>query len=179
MHTRLAEAMGYVEEKRRELLKSFDGVPGDRLCRRATPEAWSVAEILEHLRMVEAGVARLITKRVGQAREAGLGEEKSSASVLPSFVQHSTRLENAVLQAPATVHPRPNIDINEAVEGLESSREALRLAAVSANGLSIGEIKHTHPVLGELDLYQWLIFVGQHEGRHRKQIERTLNSIPQ
>jgi hypothetical protein len=38
--------------------------------------------------------------------------------------------------------------------------------------------KHTHPVLGELDLYQWLIFVGQHEGRHKKQIDRTLKSIP-
>jgi transcriptional regulator of NAD metabolism len=99
--------------------------------------------------------------------------------VLPTFEQHSARLESAVLEAPATVHPRANIDISEAVEGLESSREALRAAAVSANGLSIGEIKHTHPVLGEIDLYQWLIFVGQHEGRHRKQIERTLNSIPQ
>lgn len=31
----------------------------------------------------------------------------------------------------------------------------------------------------ELDLYQWLIFIGQHEGRHKKQIERTLNSIPE
>ena len=51
MHARLAEAMDYVEEKRKELLKSFDGVPGDRLCRRATPEGWSVAEILEHLRI--------------------------------------------------------------------------------------------------------------------------------
>ena len=179
MHARLAEAMDYVEEKRKELLQSFDGVPGDRLCRRATPEEWSVAEILEHLRMVEAGVARLITKRVGQAREAGLGEERSTDSVLPTFERHSARLESAVLEAPATVHPRANIDISEAVEGLESSREALRAAAVSANGLSIGEIKHTHPVLGEIDLYQWLIFVGQHEGRHRKQIERTLNSIPQ
>jgi hypothetical protein len=179
MHARLAEAMDYVEEKRTELLKSFADVSGDRLCRRATEDGWSVAEILEHLRMVEAGVARLITKRVGQAREAGLGEEKSTAPVLPTFDQHGARLENAVLHSPATVVPRANIDINEAVEGLESSREALRAAAVSADGLAIGEIKHTHPVLGELDLYQWLIFVGQHEGRHRKQIERTLKSIPE
>lgn len=179
MHARLAEAMGYVEEKRTELLKSFTDVSGDRLCRRATDDSWSVAEILEHLRMVEAGVARLITKRVGQAREAGLGEEKSTAPVLPTFDQHSAQLENAVMQSPATVVPRANVDINEAVEGLESSREALRAAAVSANGLAIGEIKHTHPVLGELDLYQWLIFVGQHEGRHKKQIERTLKSIPE
>jgi hypothetical protein len=179
MHARLAEAMHYVEEERNELLQSFAGVAGDRLCRRATPEGWSVAEILDHLRMVEAGVARLITKRVGEARAAGLGEEKSTDSVLPTFDQYGAGLESAVMEAPPTVHPRANIDINEAVEGIESSREALRAAAVSANGLAIGEIKHTHRILGELDLYQWLIFVGNHEGRHRKQIERTLKSIPE
>ncbi len=179
MHTRLAETMDYVEEKRRELLQSFEGVDGDRLCRRAAPDGWSVAEILEHLRMVESGVARLITKRVGQAKEAGLGEEKSIASVLPSFNPYSAMLEKAVMQAPATVQPRANIDISDALEGLESSREALRAAVVSASGLALGEIKHTHQILGELNLYQWLIFVGQHEGRHRKQIERTLKSIPE
>jgi hypothetical protein len=179
MHTRLAETMDYVEEKRRELLQSFEGVEGDRLCRRTAPDGWSVAEILEHLRMVESGVARLITKRVGQAKEAGLGEEKSTVSVLPSFNPYSAMLDKAVLKAPATVQPRPNIDISDALEGLESSREALRAAVVSASGLALGEVKHTHQILGELDLYQWLIFVGQHEGRHRKQIERTFNSIPE
>jgi DinB superfamily len=179
MHPRLAETMNYVEEKRRELIQSFEGVSGDRLCRRAGPDGWSVAEILEHLRLVESGIARLVTKRVGQAREAGLGKEKSTTSVMPSFDQFSAELERAVMQAPATVRPRANIDINEALDGLESSREALRAAVVSATGLSLGEIKHTHPILGELDLYQWLIFVGQHEGRHKKQIERTLKSIPE
>ncbi len=178
MHARLAETMNYVEQKRKELIQSFEGVPGDRLCRRPSADGWSVAEILEHLTMVESGVARLITKRVGRAREAGLGEEKSTESVLPSFDRHRARLDTAVMQAPATVQPRANVDISEALEGLESSRDDLRAAALAANGLSLGEIKHTHPLLGELDLYQWLIFVGQHEGRHKKQIERTLNSIP-
>jgi hypothetical protein len=179
MHARLAETMTFVEEKRRELLQSFEGVDGDRLCRRTAPDRWSVAEILEHLRMVESGVARLITKRVGQAKEAGLGEERSTAPVLPSFDRYSAILEKAVMQSPATVQPRANIDISDALEGLESSREALRAAVVSATGLSLGEIKHTHQILGELDLYQWLIFVGHHESRHKKQIERTLKSIPE
>jgi hypothetical protein len=177
MHARLAETMDYVEEKRKELLQSFAGAPTDRLSRRLTPDAWSVAEILDHLRMVESGVARLIAKRVGQAKAAGLGEEKSTASVMPSFDRYAAHLEGAVLQSPETVRPRADVNFNEAVGGLEDSREALRAAVVSANGLALGEIKHTHAVLGELDLYQWLIFVGQHESRHRKQIERTLNSI--
>ena len=179
MHPRLAETMTFVEEKRRELLRSFEGVSGDRLCRRAVPDGWSVAEILEHLRMVEAGVARLITKRVGQARDSGLSEEKETSSVMPSFDRHAALLEAGRMQHPVQVQPRANIDISEALEGLESSRESLRAAVVTADGLALGEIKHNHGILGELDLYQWLIFIGHHEGRHRKQIERTLKSIPE
>ncbi len=171
--------MSYVEEQRRELLKSIDGVPGERLCRRADPSGWSVAEILEHLRMVESGVARLITKRVAKAREEGLGAETQTSSVMGSFEPHAARLDSGRLQAPTLIQPRADVDISEALEGLETSREALRAAVVSADGLAIGEIKHTHMILGELDLYQWLIFVGHHEARHRKQIERTLKSLPQ
>ena len=179
MHARLAETMDYVEARRKELLDSFAGVPGDRLSRHTSADGWSVAEILDHLSIVEAGIARLITKRAGRAREAGLGEEKSTESVLSSFDQQSATLETAVMQSPATVLPRTNVDFREARQALESSRQALRAAVLTANGLSLGEIKHTHPLLGELDLYQWLIFVGQHERRHRKQIERTLRSIPE
>ena len=179
MHPRLAETMDFVEEKRRELLKSFDGVPGEKLCRRANPSGWSVAEILEHLRIVESGIARIITKRVAKAREEGLGNETSTTSVMPSFAPLAAKLDSRTLEAPAIIQPKADVDISEALEGLESSREALRAAVVSADGLAIGDIKHTHMVLGEIDLYQWLIFVGHHEARHRKQIERTLQSLPE
>jgi DinB superfamily len=177
MHARLAEAMDYVEQKRKELLESLAEVPDDALRRRAVPNRWSVAEIIEHLRLVESGVARLITKRVRQARDAGVGEERSTESVMPSFDSYRARLESVVLQSPEGVRPRSDVDYNEALAGLGLTRQALRDAAASANGIALSEIKHTHPILGELDLYQWLIFLGQHEERHRKQIERTLQSL--
>jgi hypothetical protein len=97
---------------------------------------------------------------------------------MPSFDSHRERLERAVLQSPEPVRPRGDVDYREALAGLNSSREVLRASAASANGLALSEIKHTHPILGELDLYQWLIFLGAHEERHRKQIDRTLQSIP-
>src|SRR3954462_8842174 len=102
MPARLAETMGFVEEKRRELMHSLDGVSGESLCRKAGPDKWSVAEILDHLRMGESGSPRLITKRVGQAKQAGIGEEKSIAPVLPSFDGHAARLESSILQSPST-----------------------------------------------------------------------------
>jgi hypothetical protein len=177
MHARLAEAMDYVEEKRKELLESFKGTSEDRLHYHVTETSWTVAQIIDHLRLVETGVARLIAKRVGQARQAGVEEERSTESVMPSFDSHRERLDKAVLQSPEPVRPGADVNHREALAGLESSRRALRAAAESANGLALGEIKHPHPILGELDLYQWLIFLGQHEERHRKQIQRTLQSI--
>ena len=177
MHARLAEAMDYVEEKRKELLESFNGTSEDRLHRHVTEGSWTVAQILEHLRLVEAGVARLIAKRVAKARETGVNAEQSTESVMPSFDPYRRRLEQAVLQSPEPVRPGAEVNHRDALAGLESSRQALRAAAEAANGLALGEIKHTHPILGELDLYQWLIFLGGHEERHKKQIERTLQSM--
>jgi hypothetical protein len=180
MQERLAEVMDFLEEKRRDLLRSFESAPADKLGRRAGPDRWSVAEILEHLRMVESGVARLITKRVTQAKAEGLGSEKSTESVMSTFDIYRERLEKrGVMQSPSGVVPRADVGINEAISGLETSRADLLAAVSAADGLSLGEIKHTHPILGELDLYQWLIFLGSHEVRHCKQIERTLKSIPE
>ena len=171
--------MDFVEEKRKELLQSFAGVPGDRLTQHPAGGGWSVAQILDHLGNVESGVARLIAKRASRAREQGLGEEKSTESVMASFDQHRAKLDTMKMESPTTVRPRDNVNIDEALVGLETSRVSLRTAAQEASGLSLAEIKHTHPLLGELDLYQWLIFLGQHELRHTRQIERTLNSIPE
>lgn len=179
MHARLAEIMDFVEQKRLDLLKSVEGVAREKLGLRPGPNTWSVAENIEHLRMVEAGIARIITKRVGQAREAGIGEEQATSSVMPSFARYAEVLDSSILKTPEGVKPRADVDVAEALDGLASSRAALRSAVAAADGVPLAEIRHTHPVVGELDLYQWLIFVGHHEVRHQKQIERTLKSIPE
>jgi hypothetical protein len=33
-------------------------------------------------------------------------------------------------------------------------------------------LKYPHPLLGELDMYQWILIAGGHEGRHIAQIGR-------
>ena len=178
MHQRLAEVMEYAEQKREALLDSFAGVGEERLARQPVEGAWSVAQILEHLRRTEGSVARLIAKRVADARANGLGEETSTDSVLSTLDHLNLETSQARIEAPAIVQPVEQKEMPQILAGLELSRNALRAAAESADGLAIGEIRQIHPILGELNLYQWIVFVGQHEGRHTKQIERTLRAIP-
>jgi hypothetical protein len=40
----------------------------------------------------------------------------------------------------------------------------------SADGLALSEIVQPHPVLGPINLYQWIAFVGAHEARHAAQV---------
>ena len=177
MHTRLAEAMKYVEEKRAELLKRLEGADAGLMSQRPAEDKWSVAEVLDHLQMVEAGVARLIARRVTKARQGGLRNEESTESILGSIDFMGPTLDNGRIEAPEQVRPRSDADPGQAMAALAAAHQSLREAAALADGLALGEIKQTHAVLGELDLYQWIVFLGRHEARHTRQIERTLNSF--
>jgi hypothetical protein len=169
--------MDFVERKREELLRSFAGVAPEPMRRRVSDERWSVAEIIDHLRLVESSVAQVITKRAAEARAKGVGEERSTESVLGALDRFEIEAATNLMEAPSIVRPRPYADPADAIAGLEESRKALREAATSVSGIALGEIKQLHRGLGEdLDLYQWLVFLGQHEGRHARQIQRTLNA---
>jgi hypothetical protein len=74
------------------------------------------------------------------------------------------------MTAPDTVAPRGDRTAAQALAALAVSREALLAAIRTGNGLALGELTFVHPLLGSLDLYQWILFVGQHEARHAEQI---------
>ena len=176
MHARLAEVMDFVERKREELLQSFAGVSPEPMRRRVSDERWSVAEIIDHLRMVETSVTQVITKRGTDAKARGVAEERSTDSVLNSLDHLEIEAGSTFMEALSIVRPRPYVDPMDAIVGLEESRKELREAVASVSGLALGEIKQIHRMFGELDLYQWLVFLGQHEGRHARQIRQTLNA---
>jgi hypothetical protein len=47
----------------------------------------------------------------------------------------------------------------------------------SGDGLALGEIRHTHLRFGELDLYQWCLFVAEHEKRHVRQLREVVAQL--
>ncbi|MDB4916548.1 MAG: DinB-like domain protein, partial [Gemmatimonadetes bacterium] len=68
-------------------------------------------------------------------------------------------------------------DSQTVLELLDASRAVLRDALAGADGLALGSIKHTHPAFGELDLYQWVLFVGLHERRHAGQVSEVISAL--
>ena len=171
MHPRIAELIDYVAAQRLALLDAVESVPEGERDLRVSPDRWSVAEVLEHLHRVESGVARLFAKSVERARAAGIAQERETSSLLGSLDSYGLTRKARRLPAPDLVAPRGEYDAAQAIEALSASRQALLTVVREADGLALCQISFPHPLLGSLNLYQWVLFVGQHEARHADQIQ--------
>jgi DinB superfamily len=178
MHSRLAELSEYLAHQRRTLLDVASAVPADSWQTRPSDgETWSVSEVLEHLYRVERGAAAVLTKRIAKAREAGHAAETETSSVLGTLDQFRVSELDRRLVAPELVRPIENPDRATVERLLAESRAALEAAIVSGDGLALGTIRHTHLRFGELDLYQWLLFVAEHEKRHIAQLREIVRQL--
>ncbi len=108
---------------------------------------WSVHMTLDHLRIVNLGIARVIsTLCSGQSpgRVIGTAEVKPSPDVTSSIIPD-----------------------------YESSCDRL-LATVAAHTALKNPLKHPHPWFGPLDAHGWHAMSAMHMGIHRAQIARIL-----
>ena len=171
MHPRLTELADALSRHRAALLAAVAAVPAEDLERRPAADGWSVAEVLDHLARVEGGTARLLAKRVARARERGVGAATGDDSVLDRLDRFDVAGSPLPRVAPELVRPAPGVSAADALTALGASRGALLEMMRDADEVDLGEVKATHAALGELDGYQWLLFIGQHEARHARQIE--------
>lgn len=177
MHPRLSEVAQYVADQRRALLAAADPLPGPLWTVRPAGDRWSVADVLEHLHRVERGSAKLIALRVAQAREAGHPRETETGSVMESLAHARLTDRSRPIAAPERVAPEGGWSREAVLAALAESRAVLDAAVAAADGLALGTLRHEHPRLGDIDLYQWLLFIGQHEARHVAQVAEIVDAV--
>ena len=171
LHPCLAELCAELAQSRARLLDEVARVPVELAPIRPAPGDWSVAEIVEHLQIVEDGIGRLLGKLAKQADT--LGPETRSASVLHNLDDFDVRSRRRQIQAPAPVCPSGAATLDESLGRLATSRTRLVELLAALSGRALGQLSASHRLLGELDFYQWLLFLSQHEERHTVQIRET------
>lgn len=169
MHPRIEELLTYLETRRDEVRAAVDNVPErDRNVR--INDRWSIANVIEHLAIVETSIAGLFRHRIGAAVAEGIGADPETTSVFTAYPVPGVADRSRRLEAPNTVRPTADVDANTAWQQLEDSRAKLREAVLSGDGLALAEVSHTNRTFGPLNLYQWLVFAADHEARHAEQI---------
>jgi uncharacterized damage-inducible protein DinB len=170
MHVRIAEALDYLDRERAELQAAVEAITDALRQQPPSEDRWSVAQVLQHLALIETRIVPLVNKLITGAKAAGLGPELETSPILNT--KHASKIADRSFRvtAPEETRPPSDVDAASAWAALEQSRQALREAVTSGDGLALSEVKYPHPVLGEINLYQWILFVGSHEVRHTAQI---------
>ena len=178
MHPRTQELLRHIEENRQLVREALEAAPLALRERRPAPERWSVAEVLEHLSIVELQVAKLLKRglRIAQA-EQPLPADPDVSPVLPTVDGPALVDRERALGAPEGGMPRKGLSAGEAWRALEESRAELREVLLAADGLATRSIVAPHPFFGELNFHQWIAFVGFHEARHAAQIRATVAAV--
>lgn len=170
MHPRIEEVLNYLDIERTALREAVELVPPALRDQSPGTDRWSLAQVLQHLVMIEKRIGRGMTKWVADARTGGTGPETETSSVMNTLPLQAIADRSQPRSAPEEFRPQADTDAGSAWAALERSREALRAAILAGDGLALGEVVQPHPVLGPINLYQWVLFVGSHEARHTAQV---------
>ena len=170
MHTRIEELVRHLNASRATLRSAVDAVPPERRQTRPEPDRWSVAEVLEHLAIVEHRIAGLLAERLETAKANGLAEEHETSSVLDAFNPSRLLDRTRRFVTGEASKPKAGLSADAAWTELQRSRAAVLAVVAAGDGLALGEISHPHPALGTFTMYEWLAFLGAHDARHASQI---------
>jgi DinB family protein len=176
MNKTTAELLSHLDTTRQALIETVSPINPAFAGMKPRDKSWSVEQNMSHLAIVEDGVARLLAKSVAWAKANGIGRDASDDSMLASLDQFGIADAKFKRESPSGVVPdeRP---IADSLSSLASSRVRLKDVLLDGDGLDLTKVTRPHPAMGDIDLYQWVLFVGQHEERHRRQIERTLTEL--
>ena len=178
MHPRTEELLRHLDATRTTLHSAVDAIPASSRETRPAADRWSVAEVLEHLARVEEQLTRLLTAKLGEARANGLlAPEVETSSVVRTLDEAHVLDRRRRVTASDRVLPRGEMDSTAARASLDRSRAALRELVAAYDGISLHAFTFPHPVLGVIDGYQWLAFIGTHEVRHANQIAEIADAL--
>lgn len=177
MQQRLAELLSYMDSTRERLLATVRDLNPSFAGVRSHGDTWSAEETLAHLALVEERIARLVEEGVEWAKANDVGPEKSDESVLSSLDPFSLTEVTEKRKAPAPITPPEGKSVDDSISSLVAWRARLKAALLRGQGFDLDEVRKPHPLTGSMNMHQWALFAAQHEERHRKQIERTMNEV--
>jgi len=167
--------MGEVEELvalLRETRDAFDhalvGMMPAQWTFKPGPTRWSVFEVVEHVATVETGAAQLVSGRL-IARPA-TEKEKAEARGKDLVIVQAMKDRGRPMEAPEFVRPSGRWPSPAAaVAAFQESRDRM-IALLGRLAGNLRDYCAPHAILGILDGYQWMLFVGTHLARHTEQI---------
>lgn len=170
----LSEIFDAMERTRERLRARLDGIEDGKERVRLSEDSWSVAEIAEHLAIIEERLSKLFPVMIAKAEAGGLRRTEDQPFKPVSLEAILERSRQEKYTAPETARPTGELSLAASLARLDNSRASIVALRSRLEALDLTSTRYPHPVFGPMDAYQWLIFIAAHESRHLRQIESIL-----
>ncbi len=181
------------EAVRRQLVARVETLSEAQQNFRPADGAWSVAEIVEHLSIIELSMVKLIGMLLRKAESASAensgaaGDDTPAANAADaantarpfkpfSLDELVETIRDKKLTAPEQVRPGGQATLADSLANLQSSRSTVEGFRARLETSDLEAATYPHPFFGDLNASQWLAFIGHHEARHLRQIECLMDA---
>ncbi len=154
-----------------------EGLAAEAAAKSASEDTWTVAQVVEHVAMVEDGIVRICSKLLLQAKADG--QRKAGAVISEEFLKNSSEIGARKLEAPERVKPMRGLSISESLVSLEETGGKLDELRPLFEEFDADAYRFPHPYFGDLSAAEWLILNGGHKARHLSQIRAILGAAAQ
>jgi hypothetical protein len=157
-------AQRYLSETRKSVEDAVKGLTEAQWKFRPASDRWSIAEVVEHLALIEDAVDGILGKiPQAPASAADRDAKQVDAKVVSQVLDRSNKV-----QAPEGALPTGSWTPAGALDHYLAARARTAELLTSTSGLRAHVI--VHPYFGPLDGYQWVLAVAAHSVRHTQQI---------
>lgn len=159
------QTLRYLSETRNGVVDAVKGLSEAQWKFKPAADRWSVAEVVEHLALIEDILAQNIFGNIGKspAPSADRDPKQVDAMLLTKIPDRSTKF-----QAPPAAVPTGRWTPADALDHFLAGRA--QTVALFKSTPDLREHVINHPVFGQLDGYEWVLAVAAHSARHTKQI---------
>ena len=163
-------ALHHLAASRERLIEAVAGLSAEQRSFRPAENRWSVFDCVEHLTVVEAFVYGQMQRVLATAPDAS---KKSVVQGKSQLILEHVPTRNRRVKGPEPVMPTGRWPV---FEDLLREFETVRARTTHFAAETEADLEShffPHPILGDLDCYQWLLFLGTHCERHVRQLEEV------
>lgn len=153
---------------RKELFQTIEGLTDEQFNKTPSNGGWSPKQIFEHLVRMETVIVTNIARELKNP-------ESPKARKKPIHLTTSRLIK---VEAPGYTEPSNEFKTKQEMKNeIHDSRLFLLDVYESSNKEVFKSKSLKHPIFGQVPLIQWFPFVGLHEKRHVKQLEKTIKNL--
>ena len=157
--------VAHLEMTERWLSSEVDGLSPAQLTFRASPNSWSIKDVVEHLAIAEPQYWQQVQASLKSPITAGYKPETTDAAILWYGVDRTQRTQTGEARV-------PDGRFKTAADAL-ASFTALRATMLTLARESQDDFRGRKLIDGNMDVYQWFLMISTHAQRHILQIQEV------